>query len=631
MGNDLKVTLSLVDDFTQKLTGIETEMGAFGKQIDVIGNKFRAVGNAMMAIFAVREFEKLIKSGVEYGNAIENMSRMTSLDTEETQKLDYILKQSGSSLGAMVRPLQMLSKEAYNNSNSFKVLGIETKDQNGNLKNAGQIFEETVAKLGEIKNTTERAAIAGTLFGRSTKDVLALIGQGPEKIKRYADETEKYGLILDDKTIRQLDEAKKASVLFDESMKVFSAHIAINFTPALIELAKAGSTSAKALAGAGIYFEYIGKILNGENLVTAAKEIQIERTIAEAKETEDVNRLFLLRGETLKKIDELQLKPHYNPKELDQLKAEAKAYSDAVKEINAPKSTPTQYNQNDFKTPKESRLPNEDPIGAEKELQEQRDKIWNHNKQMTEEKFRIDKERQKVEDDADEKEYLHSLEILKINKELALSTKDTYDSEVASVNEYYRHLEAIGADHEAAETARQKRLKELKIASSGAYAIQAIGDLETIAKASKADAQVQKDLAYGMAIVNTALGVTKTLSAYPMPYAAILAALDVAAGAAEIATISGQQFAVGTPYAGGGMAMVGERGPERVVLPRGSQVQTAGQTAAQVGGSSGEVHIHIHDANGNVLEAATQQLRSRSTADRFVSMVFSHANKMGIN
>lgn len=59
------------------------------------------------------------------------------------------------------------------------------------------------------------------------------------------------------------------------------------------------------------------------------------------------------------------------------------------------------------------------------------------------------------------------------------------------------------------------------------------------------------------------------------------------------------RFARGTNYAPGGLALVGEEGPELVNLPRGAQVKTASQTQqvlskAQSGASVtiGEVHLH---------------------------------------
>lgn len=68
------------------------------------------------------------------------------------------------------------------------------------------------------------------------------------------------------------------------------------------------------------------------------------------------------------------------------------------------------------------------------------------------------------------------------------------------------------------------------------------------------------------------------------PLAVIAVGIALAAlGQAIQATTNKQRFAVGTRYAPGGMALVGERGPELVNLPRGSQVIPAAQTSNMMG------------------------------------------------
>jgi len=76
--------------------------------------------------------------------------------------------------------------------------------------------------------------------------------------------------------------------------------------------------------------------------------------------------------------------------------------------------------------------------------------------------------------------------------------------------------------------------------------------------------------------------------------------LVIAAGVALVAlgsliksaTSTQNRFAVGTRNAPGGMALVGERGPEMISLPRGSQVLPAAQTANMMGGVGGAVEIY---------------------------------------
>ncbi len=75
-------------------------------------------------------------------------------------------------------------------------------------------------------------------------------------------------------------------------------------------------------------------------------------------------------------------------------------------------------------------------------------------------------------------------------------------------------------------------------------------------------------------------------------------ALAIAGGIALIAlgraisnATSRPAFAVGTRYAPGGMALVGERGPEMINLPRGSQVIPAAQTSQMMGGIGGAIEV----------------------------------------
>ena len=73
-------------------------------------------------------------------------------------------------------------------------------------------------------------------------------------------------------------------------------------------------------------------------------------------------------------------------------------------------------------------------------------------------------------------------------------------------------------------------------------------------------------------------------------------------------------FANGTFSAPGGLALVGERGTELVNLPRGSQVSTAQETKAMLGGGSGAMDVRVFvDQDGN-WQGTVERISDRSSA-----------------
>lgn len=70
------------------------------------------------------------------------------------------------------------------------------------------------------------------------------------------------------------------------------------------------------------------------------------------------------------------------------------------------------------------------------------------------------------------------------------------------------------------------------------------------------------------------------------PGLAIAVGIGLVALGQALNNLTTSKFAVGTRFAPGGMALVGERGPEMVSLPRGSQVLPAAQTSAMLGGKN---------------------------------------------
>jgi hypothetical protein len=196
--------------------------------------------------------------------------------------------------------------------------------------------------------------------------------------------------------------------------------------------------------------------------------------------------------------------------------------------------------------------------------------------------------------------------------------KKEHDRQIAEAQAVAADTTAIDASYEKQRIALAKEEAEAKKEYAMGAVETSLKAMESLAQANHASAGVQRAISMAMIAVNTAQAATKALASGPPPWNFVEMAAVIAAGVAQEEKAASAKFALGTGFAPGGMAMVGEQGPELVNLPRGAQVYNHTQTQNMTSNSGHTFTIHVHDAQGNVLESATAAIRG-GAADRFVS------------
>jgi hypothetical protein len=582
MGNDLKVTLSLVDDFTQKLTGVQTQMGAFGKQLDYINNvasKFGlGIGIGIGATAISGQIKDLIEAGKQW-NQVENQLK---------ESLGY------TSIA--------LNEQAATLSNKYKIdekeiltvqqrLSLYTQDEDRIKKITSATIDYANATGKDLLTATKLVSIAIETTKGSVRGLAGHLDGAAESSERLDSITN----ILNKHFHGQAEAVEESKNWFDR----------LTFS---IEKTKRA----------------MGISLFGNKSVREMQEIEERKKFIEDYE----NGMYYSQREELKDNYELQLKivGEYEKMIGEEKKRAAEQQKTDLEDSRYDASVDNMRKNKTF---------NIDPLKKEKQKEAERKA-----KEALQNQKEADKQFLKLIHDDAETQY-KDLEAKEKKKE---ELDDMgYKTEADKWKAIYKGAEENDKRIEELHKKEQEEQKKHNEIMTG-YAMELGEKFGSDIGAGLAKGKVDMKQAMKDVLVMTVDFLEKeeiaAIAANTLHNVVTEGYWGLVVGAAEAAGITAlgeaakgaiNSFAVGTPYSSGGMAMVGERGPERVMLPRGSQVQTAGQTAATGGGSGGEVHIHIHDANGNVLEAATQQLRSRQTADRFVSMVFSHANKMGIN
>lgn len=185
-----------------------------GKGMAVAGAATAAL--AATAIKSADAFMDAAGEVADYGDNIDKMSQKLGLSYEGFQKWDYVLGQSGTDINSMQTGLKTLTNKLDDAKNGsadaqkmFAQLGISLDDIN--TMSREDLFGATITGFQKMADTTERAALANDLFGKSGQNLTPLFNQSVEDTQALMEATEKYGMIMS-------DDAVKASADFNDAL-----------------------------------------------------------------------------------------------------------------------------------------------------------------------------------------------------------------------------------------------------------------------------------------------------------------------------------------------------------------------------------------------------------------------------
>ena len=245
----LPVELQKVADVSgqvaEKTRGLSTAAAAVGAAM--LGNAYNAAKSA---------------------DDLNTLSKQTGFTVEELQKMQYASDLVDVSMDTMTGSVKKLTKNMSSGSDVFEKLGVAIYNENGEMRDATDVWYDSIAALSKIQNETERDAVSMDLFGKSAMDMAGIVDDGGAALKAAGDEAEDLGLILSGETINaanqfndQMDKLKaRTSAAFMEA----GAALAEELVPALEKAVEAitkvlqwfsdldGSTQAFILTVAGL-------------------------------------------------------------------------------------------------------------------------------------------------------------------------------------------------------------------------------------------------------------------------------------------------------------------------------------------------------------------------------------------
>ncbi|MBQ5641707.1 MAG: hypothetical protein IIV05_07860, partial [Ruminococcus sp.] len=202
-----------------KLKDVTSNLGSKLKTSISTGVKTAAVGMATVGTAAAAAGKKLYSSAQEtadYGDTVDKMSQKLGLSKKSYQEWDYVLSQSGVDIKNMSGGMKTLTNQisAAKDGNDdaierFNKLGISLTD----LQNLSreEIFSKVITGMQSMSDSTDRAALANKLFGKSGAELTPLFNQTAESTEALKKKASELGFVMS-------DDAVKASAGFKDSL-----------------------------------------------------------------------------------------------------------------------------------------------------------------------------------------------------------------------------------------------------------------------------------------------------------------------------------------------------------------------------------------------------------------------------
>lgn len=237
---DLKKAQKAASDFGSVLS---QQLKSAGQDFKKISEDTRALSTGALAA-GTAMLGMAFNAGTTADDLL-TLSRNTGFSVEELQKMQYASDLVDVSMDQMTGSVTKLTKSMASGSDAFTKLGVSITDENGNMRDAVDVWYDSLQALSKVENGTERDQIAMELFGKSAMELSGIVDDGGESLKQLGQDAEDMGLILSEDAVGAAAEFNDAiDTLKAQTSQAFfeaGAALAESLLPMLEQLAQSVS------------------------------------------------------------------------------------------------------------------------------------------------------------------------------------------------------------------------------------------------------------------------------------------------------------------------------------------------------------------------------------------------------
>jgi hypothetical protein len=204
---------------TKELGKADRKLKNFSRQatrkLKRVGSGLKTVSLAATAVGGA--FALMGRNSLKAVDDLAKTSRTIGVTVEKMQSYSLIASRGGLDTKKFAKSMKIFSKTVRDagrglglGNKAFNDLGINVRDNNGQLKNHESLLGEVADKFSSMKDGVNKTALAMDLFGGNGASMINILNSGSESLKRQREEFNKLGITVSTFAAQQVEAANDA-------------------------------------------------------------------------------------------------------------------------------------------------------------------------------------------------------------------------------------------------------------------------------------------------------------------------------------------------------------------------------------------------------------------------------------
>ena len=283
-------TKAAFDKVTKGLKGVGSVAGGVTKGVAKVGLAATGAATALAA---------LVKVNVDFMDKLGKTANKLGIEVEFLQAMRFAAEQTGVKVEALDMGLQRFIRRAAEaakgtgeSKRAFEQLGIQLKDNDGNLRDVRDILFDVADGLENTKDSGERVRLAFKFFDSEGVSLVSTLKDGADGLRQFEQQAENLGIIISKQSIAKAEMFADSLNVLKKQFTALTANISAAFIPILEDVATTLSTMLTDMKDDETPENF------GKNLAISILEAFKNITLGMNKFFNDIKQEFLLLADT---------------------------------------------------------------------------------------------------------------------------------------------------------------------------------------------------------------------------------------------------------------------------------------------------------------------------------------------